>query len=196
MGPPHQAQFIGGAKKLKIKTSFTEIYLTYNKLHILKVYNAVKLWLMYIPGTHHHNQSNKLIHHRIHFAGGTFSGRLPVEDSLGAAISDMATRGPCVSQNCPNRNALTKPGRLMGPSMFQVWGSREQTYTVTVNIVVNGHFGTNINNAISIAALVSGTVISSFKHHFNSPSQLTTCSQVELGGLGRGASSQGVLDEM
>lgn len=84
----------------------------------------------------------------------------------------------------------------MGPSMLQVWGSREQTDTGTVNVVVNGHLGTNINNAISIAALVPGTVISSFKHHFNSPSQPTTCSQVESGALGRGASSQGVLDEM
>lgn len=71
----------GQKKKLKIKTSFIEIYLTYNKLHIFKVYNVVKLWHMYIPGTHHHNQNNKLIHHPIHFIGGTFSGGLPVEDS-------------------------------------------------------------------------------------------------------------------
>lgn len=67
----------------------------------------------------------------------------------------MATRGPCDSQNGPIRDALN-PDNAPGSSVFQVWGCREQTYTVTVNMVVNDHFVTNINNDVSTAALVSG----------------------------------------
>lgn len=56
-----------GCILLKIKVSFIEMYLTYNKLHTLKVYNVVKFWHMYVPGTHHHNQNNKHIHHPVNF---------------------------------------------------------------------------------------------------------------------------------
>lgn len=67
---------------LKIKASFIEIYLTYNKLYIFQVYNLVKFWHMYISGTHHHNQSNKHIHHPINSLGALFLEGFPVEDSL------------------------------------------------------------------------------------------------------------------
>lgn len=76
--PEGQDQFVRGAKKHT--TSFIEIYLTYNELHIFKVYNVVTFWHMYIPGTHHHNQNHT--HHPINFIGGVFSGGFLVEDSL------------------------------------------------------------------------------------------------------------------
>lgn len=79
-----------------------------------------------------------------------------------AAISHVTTRGHCVSQNCPIRSALNHEDSV-GSSMFQLGGRREQTATVTVNMVITGHFVTDIRNATSIAATVPATVLNS-KH--------------------------------
>lgn len=78
-----------------------------------------------------------------------------------------------MSQNCPIRKALNHEDSL-GSSMFRAGGYREQTYIVTGKTVINaskGHFVTDISNAVSIVALVSGPVPSSLKHCLKSPNK-------------------------
>lgn len=162
---------------------------------MFKVHNLAKCWHMYIPGTHTTIKITN-IHHPINVLGGAFSGGFPFEASHLQSAEDLPRgrqfpiwpRGGLRLSKLSHQECTRSHEDSLGSSMFQVGGCRKQAYTVTVSMVINDHFATNVNNSVSIAALLSGTVTAQSQF-----SQKSTCSHVEWEARGR---VQGGLDEM